>query len=159
MSYVLEAILIPAAKSELALPADAPFEVEIFALSDAVTLFARPGRPAFDDQFVQFAATLSASYEGALLVRYDNRVGERASFVFRDQELIASYTTEDELFVELDEEGEPLLDGPRYSEPEVERLEEEDREFEVVVNAIQLGCEACPWCVWNLLQRFIAENR
>src|SRR5262249_10433231 len=134
---------------------DVPFDV--LPLDDAISILARPGRPAFDDAVCEFATNLSNALRVALLVRWDDRVGARESRVFRDGSQTHRFGNDDELFVMLDDQGMPLREGRKYKESELDALQ--DDEFEVFQNALELGCEQSGFCSWRLLHDFIKRQR
>ena len=157
MSYVLEGIIVPVAESVAADEvANCGILFDVLRLDDAISILARPGRPAFDDTVCEFAGRLSSAMRVALLVRWDDRVGARESRVFRDGSQTHRFGVDDELYVVLDDDGMPIRDGRKYQESELDALAGE--EFEVFQNALELGCEQSGLCSWQLLHDFITRQ-
>lgn len=157
MSYVLEGIIVPVAESVAADEvANCGILFDVLRLDDAISILARPGRPAFDDTVCEFARRMSSSIGVALLVRWDDRVGARESRVFRDGTQTHQFGNGDELYVALDDQGMPLRDGRKYQEKELDALEGD--EFEVFQTALELGCTQSKFCSWQLLRDFIKRQ-
>jgi hypothetical protein len=100
-------------------------------------VYAANPRPegSFAKEMASLAAELSLPLGKALFVLYDNRVGVRLSAMFADGDLVAEYDAEDEIFVPLDENGEPQLLGPRLKPAELDP----EQEYDTVMNAVQRG--------------------
>jgi hypothetical protein len=84
------------------------------------------------------AAQLSCSLRVALAVFYDNRCGTEKAMLFSQGREGRAFGPEDELWVPLDEEGEPVLEGPRLKPAELQP----DQEYDCVRSAIAAGLEA-----------------
>ena len=95
------------------------------------------------------AEHLSITFGFALLVRYDDRIGHRSSAYIVDGRLQSSYGEEDEIWVLLDDNGEPLLSGPRFHTSELDP--DPDVEYETIENAIQLGLKDFGAGDWEIL--------
>jgi hypothetical protein len=64
---------------------------------------------------------------------------------------VRAFGEADELFVPLDEEGEPIV----FAEPLLAEELSEDLEYETIANAIQLGLGAMGAGAWDELFNFI----
>ena len=85
------------------------------------------------------AAHLSAiSHSVALVVFYDNRCGVRITVLYEHGQPARELGEDDELWVLLDEEGEPLVEGPKFRPDELQ----EDEEYDCVWSAIHAGLDA-----------------
>ncbi|MCB9760717.1 MAG: hypothetical protein H6739_12820 [Alphaproteobacteria bacterium] len=76
----------------------------------AVRLLTEDGRPAPVDLAV-VAAALSTQDHGVGLARLDGDAERRAWLQYRGGQQIARFTVDDELWIPLDERGQPDLDG------------------------------------------------
>ena len=154
MSYVLEAIVVGVAE----LSADAESEgFNLLPIGERSTILARPGRVVCNESTETFALALSKQFGEALLIRWDDRIGLRASSVYRDGQLLREFTAEDELWAAVDDDGNPIADGQRYTEAELDALDD-DEEYGTVVNALELGCEHSNVCSWQDLRKFISQG-
>ena len=108
----------------------------------------------FSAEVEDMAAALSSSLGQALLVRYDSRVGHRSSKYYVEGELARECGDSDEVYVRLDEEGEPLVAGERFG---IDQLDP-DEEYETFKNAIQLGLDALGAGKWSALLEFVASR-
>jgi hypothetical protein len=86
----------------------------------------------------EVAAQVSKSCSAALAIFYDNQVGMRYCHLFRAGVLNASFGEQDEVWVRLDDEGEPIMDGERFS---VDQLRD-DEEYDCIRTGIDAGLEA-----------------
>src|SRR5262245_35231453 len=75
------------------------------------------------DEIDTIAEQVSAKYP-CLVINYENQVGTREARYYADGDLARSFGPDDEVFVLLGEDGEPLVEGQRYSIDEL--AEEED---------------------------------
>jgi hypothetical protein len=107
----------------------------------------------FDPYMDHLAKALSSSFQRSLVIRYDSRESFRASALYTNGALHKQYGREDEIFVPLDEEGEPVVDGPthRYSELDP------SGEYETSTNAIELGLQKLGVGSWGEIQAVIAR--
>jgi len=93
------------------------------------------------------ARELSQLLGRALVVRFDSRIGHRSSALFEHGSLSRAFGEQEELFVPLDERGEPTAGAAP-----VRRWERDpDAEYETSKNAIQLGLEALGAGEWEQL--------
>jgi len=84
------------------------------------------------------AAHLSSPASAALAVFYNNQVGFREAILYRNGRQETAFGEEDELWVPLDEKGEPLVDAERLTVSELE----EDEEYQTIQSAIEAGLAA-----------------
>ena len=92
----------------------------------------------------------------ALVVRYDSRVGHRSSKYIVDGTIVKDLGEEDEIFVLLDDDGEPIVDGRRFAFEELDDLGP-DEEVETTQNAIQLGLKLVDVAEWRELKDLISR--
>lgn len=108
---------------------------------------------AFSPRVDELASFLSRGGGRCLVVRYDSRIGHRSSTLYVDGSLKEAFDERSELFVRLDDVGEPIL-----TEPPITRggfLPGE--EYETAVNAIQLGLSAFGDGEWNSLYKLMTS--
>jgi hypothetical protein len=92
----------------------------------------------FHDRTQDLTRELSRTFGSALLVQYDDRIGLREAVVYRAGEPTHRFGLSDELWVPLDELGNPRRDVPHVRTVELDPAEE----YETVVSAIDHGLEA-----------------
>ncbi|HXI13731.1 MAG TPA: hypothetical protein VNM92_13970 [Thermoanaerobaculia bacterium] len=109
---------------------------------------------SFSKRSEELAARISTKASRALLVRYDSRAGFRASVAFRDGSELMRYGPDDELYVPLDNDGEPRSDVPPATLSDLDPEEE----YETAVNAIELGLREIDGPPWSVLRSFIASH-
>ena len=86
-------------------------------------------------------------------MRYDNQVGARWSALYENGKLTTEFTAAAEVYVELDEDGNPALSGPRcHADDLVDGVE-----YETVENAIQRGLASLGRGSWTTLKRVISN--
>lgn len=159
MSYILEAILVPAVTTlRTEIDVSSSDLLDIVPLGDSSQILVRRGRVVFDAWMDRLAIDQSRVHKEALLVRWDDRIGSRESKLFRHGELFRTYSSEHELYARVDASGDAILSDSLYRESELETMERGGDEFELVKNAIQLGCEQTTFVDWNTLQKFIHGN-
>lgn len=109
---------------------------------DVWAVYVRAGRDVpFDlPEDEKIARTLSGRLGKALLVLYDDRCGLRHSALYEAGDMVRTFGEEDEIWVALDEQGQPDLDGARYRWEEIR--DDVDGEYETLVNAIDAGLKA-----------------
>ena len=93
----------------------------------AIYRVAERDEPFKSGEMQSVATSLSIPLEAALLVFYDNRCGINAAFLFRNGLMVRQFGEDDELWVRLDEDGEPEMDGPHLTVDELEDAEEYER--------------------------------
>jgi hypothetical protein len=105
-------------------------------------IYVRAGRrdPFNHPEDEKVACRLSWGLGKALLVLYDDRCGLRFSALYEKGDLASEFGPSDEIWVALDERGEPDLDGERYRWEEIE--DDEEGEYETIINSIDAGLEA-----------------
>src|SRR5262245_21055913 len=106
-----------------------PLHLRLIRLSDDLCAIYRVATRS--DLFVEasmdkVAAQVSKSCGAALAIFYDNRGGVNCSHLFRAGVLNASFGERDEVWVRLDDEGEPIMDGQRFSVDQLSDDEEYD---------------------------------
>jgi len=86
----------------------------------------------------QYAESLSEHTQSALAVFYDNSCGLRTSVLFQPPAQHVQYGENDEWWVELDDEGNPQIDGRKF------RVSEflPEAEYQTIYSAIDAGLEA-----------------
>jgi hypothetical protein len=94
-------------------------------------------RQAFVAEMEKLASFISSNFNKALLLRWDGRVGYRSASLYINGEAIKFFTEADEIWVLLDDEGNPLLNGEKFRVSELDPNPE--TEYATIVNAFQLG--------------------
>lgn len=84
------------------------------------------------------AAQISNSCSAALAMFYDDRQGLNCCNLFRSGALVRSFDEEDELWVLLDDNGDPIVDGERFSNDQLD----DDEEYDCIQSAIDAGLAA-----------------
>jgi hypothetical protein len=92
----------------------------------------------------RLAASLSVEYGVTLAVFYDDRCGVSVAILFRDGTPVRDFGEADEVWVPLDEDGDMLTDGPRYTRETLPP----DAECDCIRQAIDVGLEAAGFCGW-----------
>lgn len=109
----------------------------------------------FSPEMEYVSSQVSVVFSKALLVRYDDRVGYRSSVLFQEGNPIKSFDLEDEIWVITDEDGEPIVDGKKFT---IEQIKDDDEEeYETIYNAIQLGLESLGVNAWSEVHSFITR--
>ncbi len=152
MSEIFEGVVVPAVGGRAPAPAGrpAPLELSIARLGpDAFVVYRSDARhaAAFTDRTEALAEGLSEVVGRALLVRYDSRIGHRSACVYEHGNRVRTFGEDDELFVPLDEEGEPILSADPVTRSEFE----DGEEYETVRNAIEQGLDALGVAEWDSL--------
>lgn len=147
MSTVFEGILVDLGAAPDRFLIDAKMsDWVVRRIGTLVAAFPSSGsRSEFEVEITEQAKRLSGSYGTALLIRFDTREGKRSSTVFRQGAISQVFSDVDELWVMLDDEGEPTEDGKRFTTAERDLLHANDPEryeFETAVNAVELGLKA-----------------
>ena len=90
----------------------------------------------------------------SLLILYDSRIGERAARHYRQGSLVRAFSEQDEIYVELDDVGEPISNGAKYVLSELRA----DGEYETVCNAIELALAETKWISWPNLKNALLHG-
>jgi hypothetical protein len=133
---------------------DVPYEFERVN-ADVTLMYHQAPRDdyRFAEEMDEIAVGLSTRLGAVLVFEYDSRVGHRASRVYKDGELTATFGEADELWVPLDEQGYPILTADRLHTGELLN----DVEYETVENAINLGLKTVGAGDWSDLHDFLDE--
>jgi hypothetical protein len=102
----------------------------------------------------QLAAEVSRRGGRVLLARFDSRVGKRSSAIFENGEQRQAFGEADELYVPLDERGDPVRDAP----PMTLTMLDPKEEHETIQNALQVGLRALGRGSWDELFRLITTS-
>lgn len=141
MSEIYEGIICRAKKEEVAkfLTDNRDGQLNLREVADEILLILLNENSvrSFSSNTEAIAQEISIEFQESLLFQYDSRVGHRISRLFVNGELKKKFDIHDELYLILDEDGEP--DKNRELIPYSEMLEEE--EYETSKNAIDLGLE------------------
>jgi len=81
------------------------------------------------------ACEISRTLKSALAVFYDNRCDINFATAYRDGSQHRSFNEQDEIWVPLDDGGEPIVDGPQLTLSELN----DDDEFDCIRSAIDCG--------------------
>jgi len=108
-------------------------------------------RRRFSEHIDQLAVELSMELGKALVVRYDDRVGLRWAGLYEGGEAVREFGEDDELWVPLGEDGEPVVDGLQLKYSELDP----DEEYATSVNAIEAGLLAFGRGSWQDLAPII----
>lgn len=143
MSYIFEAVVVCSSPEELERqlrnsPNDFEFKVhEIYpSVSAAIINAAREVK--FDNAADEaLAEQLSKFFGKSLLVLYDDRVGFRYAALYERGDFARAYSDADEIWVLLDDKGEPLREGQRFAWHEIG--DDSENEYECILTNIDLG--------------------
>jgi hypothetical protein len=146
LSVVYQSVIASAALPGLGSPS---VQLQQLALGDGLWAFlpisARSDRPSLE-ALAGLALEISAAHGHALLLQYDDRSGFRSAALYRDGTLARVWSEADELWVPLDEEGEPMTSSQPLRTEEL--VQDGDQEYETIKDAIQLGLEAFGAPAW-----------
>ena len=159
MSEVFEGIISPTQVTSFAEVngRERGLELETHQIGDGLTAVYRSDpRPeaAFCSKMDELAAEVSRRGERVLLARFDSRVGKRSSAIFENGERRQAFSEADELYVPLDERGDPVRDAPPLTLAMLDPREE----YETIQNALQLGLRALGRGSWDELFRLITTS-
>lgn len=159
MSSIFEGILCPAEPSAVRkdlISTNTDLTLAVSAVPGDVTAVIRESLRSelrFSAEIDDLAANLSSVYGSSLVVRYDDRIGHRSSILYKEGKRARSFGEEDETYVLLDEEGEPLRDGARFKLAELTS----DEEYETIENAIQAGLAEFGKGDWESLHELLTS--
>ncbi len=152
MSEMYEGVVIPAGAARLRGAFDelrSPLTLRLAELAPDVCGVWRVARrhENFDPEVVEAVGAALSDGLGlcTLVVFYNNQVGLREAVLFDPAVTEARvFGEEDEWWVPLDDEGEPITNGPRFRADQMEALEaqDEDAEFDCVWSALDAGLDA-----------------
>ncbi len=108
----------------------------------------------FSEAMDRIVSNVSKSIGRSLLVRYDSRTGHRSATLYDRGEVEGDFGPDDELFVPLDEEGDPV----RAAVPLPRAALDPDEEYETHRNAIELGISALGVGTWPALLAFMSRQ-
>lgn len=157
MSIVFEGIICFARDKDVQnvfVPSLSSIRLNTKGVDDLLTILYRPERAQpFSEEIEDIAAQLSLSLGPTIVARFDSIIGYRSSMVFENGVLVQIFAQDDEIYAPLDEEGEPMVNGPRVRLAELKPSEE----YDTLQNAIQLGLEFVGQDVWENLFDFITH--
>jgi hypothetical protein len=160
MSDVFEGVLLASPFNEVqqairTLSPSLSLQVETLDDLSIVSRNDQVGRPQFSPEIEPVAADLSKILGKALVVRYDSRIGHRTSELFINGNMEKAFDEDDEVWVLLDEDGKPLVDGERFKLADMDP----DQEYDTVENAIQFGIQSFGSGDYKELRRFMGGWR
>jgi hypothetical protein len=155
VSEVFEGIVVSRQPTEIG-PIESKLPLRSEPLQNATIIYRSDSRSAaaFAPEIERLAEQLAERLGAATVVRYDSRIGHRSSIAFRRGQPPQSYGPEHELFVPLDDEGEPRSDV----EPVTFKERDPSEEYETATNAIEHGLRVIGGPEWSNLRRFIASH-
>ncbi|MBH8575127.1 hypothetical protein I8752_19330 [Nostocaceae cyanobacterium CENA369] len=161
MSNVFEAIICPidfTITENLLTKSSSELKLEVIKINDTLSVIYRieenRHKLIFSQQIEYLASKLSLEITAVLVVRYDSRIGHRSSIMFAEGLAIYSFDANDEIWVLLNEEGNPLIDGQKFSINSMN----DDEEYETIYDAIQLGFQVLGLDNYNEVYSFIISN-
>jgi hypothetical protein len=158
MSYVLSGYIVPDLIENARRTRDRlGLALDVVSVGSDCTMFTNRNRQVFglNDTAIR---ELLRQYGKLLTVLWDDRSGLRASIVHGASGEQLKFGADEELYVELDDQGFPILNGKVYSLKDVE-TSTDDKEFETCKNAVELGCEASGFCQSHEVMEFIRCNK
>jgi hypothetical protein len=129
-----------------------PDHVRVVPLLEDVSLiyWVVPERRSFGGHANHLASLLSARMGRSVLFRYDSGTCYRYSARYEEGELAEEFNLDDELWVELNDEGDPDPARGVFTNREFEK----GTEYETQKNAVQLGLDTIGFADWKgLLSR------
>ncbi|MDX2239048.1 MAG: hypothetical protein NW224_00010 [Leptolyngbyaceae cyanobacterium bins.302] len=163
MSCLFEGILSPTSLTEAEKflgEISTNIVLKLGEINDSTYVFCRwePLRNKFifleEMEYVASQVSISTS-STSLLIRYDGRVSYRSLILFENGVLSQVFDEFDEIWVRLDENGEPNIGGGRFSNKDVES--DNENEYEILTNAIELGLNILGCTTWNEVLRFMSS--
>ena len=163
MSYTLEGVLCIAPFEnirDIDLQISSSLNLQVDKIDDCLSCIYRVENQRnwiFDSEMEYVASQISVILSKAILIRYDDRVGYRESTVFQEGYPIKSFNLNDEIWVMLDEDGQPIIDGKQFTIEQI--ADDDDDEYETIYNAIQLGLDllGIHKIVWKDVHSFITK--
>jgi hypothetical protein len=108
------------------------------------------------DELEIVAALLSARCSGVLIVQIDTRVGQRYCVYYRDGDPVEAFGLDQELYVPLDDRGEPDWSAPKVAYGDLDP--DPKAEYATAVYAIDLGLKRLGTGTWEAVLRCIEEH-
>src|SRR4051794_6524504 len=119
MSIVFEAVLLAGDLLEIREAFDSlrvPLALDLYQADERgfvmLTRFEEPGRLFKWIEVDRLAASLSLAFGTTLSVHYDDRGGVRVACLFREGATVRDFADADEVWVPMDDDGNPREDGP-----------------------------------------------
>ncbi len=146
MSYAFEGVLCVASFENIqsiSSQISTPFKLKVDKINDCLSSLSRVEDRrnwVFSSEMEYVASQISVIFSKAILVRYDDRVGYRESILFQEGLPLKTFDLADEIWVMLDENGEPIVNGLKFTTEQIE--DDDNEEYETICNAIQLGLES-----------------
>ena len=156
MSYYFDAVVVAARQADLIrwlqhplVPSPlTPINLDLYRVGRGrfVVFGWRAGarRPEAWGEVQALAYDLSLDFDTAVAVHYDDQVGERWAAVAHNGEPLRQFGDADEVWVPYGENGELVLDGPRYPGDALP----EDIECDCIRNGIDAALEAARFHRW-----------
>jgi hypothetical protein len=152
MSVVIQAIIYPVISGEsfdrhggffspiskITNPLNLKLENYQFSNSIGIVIYVSGQDRTFNENLIAVALKMSTETNKTLLVQYDDRLGYRYSCLYTKGVLTKEFTPEDEVWVLVNEEGNPLLDQ-HFLPAQVD--EDEDNEYQTLRNSVELGLD------------------
>jgi hypothetical protein len=160
MSEVFEGIIVKAALQAVeeffkGHPAADLFTISPLQSGLTVAYLRSPRVPSLTDiEMERLAMELSRKFLVALLVDYDSRASYRAATVYNNGVQREKFGENDEMFVPLNEKGEPILDSRPIKVGEFVQGEE----YEATLNSIELGFSSFGDGSWRGFKLFISRH-
>jgi hypothetical protein len=108
------------------------------------------------DELQIIAAMLSDRCSGVLVIQIDTRVGHRYCVYFRDGDPVEAFGVDRELYVPLDDRGEPDWNAPKVAYADLDP--DPKAEYATAVHAIDLGLKRLGTGTWPAVLRCLEEN-
>jgi hypothetical protein len=102
------------------------------------------------------AAMLSSRCSGVLLLQIDTRVGHRYCVYYRNGDPVEAFGVERELYVPLNDQGQPDWDAPRVAYVDLDP--DPNAEYATVVHAVDLGLKRLGTGTWQEVLECIEDN-
>ena len=102
------------------------------------------------------AAMLSSRCSGVLVLQIDTRVGHRYCVYYSDGDPVEAFGVEREMYVPLDERGQPDWGAPRVAYADLDP--DPKAEYATAVHAIDLGLQRLGTGTWQDVLRCIEDN-
>jgi hypothetical protein len=96
------------------------------------------------DEVNRIAEVFSREFGTALAVHYDDRCGVKVSVLYRSGSPIREFTEADEVWTPIDDDGEPISDGPQYPGDAIP----DDVECDCIRQAIDVALDAAGFGGW-----------
>jgi hypothetical protein len=153
MSVIFEAVVLEGDLPAIREAVDSlrvPLDLDLYQADErgfVILTSLGPGRLFNWEDVDRLAASLSIVFGTTLAVHYDDRGGVTVACLYREGAAVREFADADEVWVPMDDNGNPREDGPRYPGDHLPL----DEECDCILQAIDVGIEAAGFGGWMTL--------